>query len=995
MADAKRTIEILLQFKQTGQEVVQQLAGTLKDLANPVNQTKAAFDGFANAGIKALSGVNAKLEGFRKELASGELAVKVFSGVATASFRSVEAAAEAVWGAITGGISTLLKFLNPFTWEGLVTGAALGGAGLVTKGWIESADAAQRYRQALGGVVGDQKIANRLWEEFEDRSEKIGISAEAQAKIFTRLAELRVKDPEAATKTLVGVAAYKQIDPEELLSRVSNPNPRGLKQFGIDMNTLGQQVELTSGNIRSTVANTEESIRQGLLDLLDVKFKGALDRAQGNFSVTMASFRQIIARYGEDFGAILLPPVKKAIDQLNTWLRDNRETIVATIQALPALATATLAFFDKMLETGKTTETLNPIISSMLDLVATMMVAVTDLVLAAIKLLAVPVTAITDDKATASLTFKETAGAMTLDPILVPGTVPEGVTVYQSLPVMPDFSNWGSGGGAGGSGITAGVKRMAEVTRVGLTTYTETHGSRFKRVQKVDALSLDRAAAWAVAGWFDALGGQQKVGLAVSPSSDFELASVPDTAHRLVLAVKAVGASLEWGWRTHLAIVLADGTTIVRGIVSTARASGVDTVTFADPWPDELYAEGAAILRISEAFKGRQDSDELVETWRTDRVMSTQLGMVEALEEKSIDLANVVDPLTGETARAASYSCCGSSVCAICAPDFWLRWRLANGTIRTVKVSHIVGTCQWKNEAEDVVVEKLTGIYWQITAGSFHWVSTVIASCPPVGYKSWAADTGTTDLGWFEKTAPATLFCLHTWASAYRWTNCTHDPVVLQSVQLFVAAEITGPLDSWFIQGPAACTVLLRYQRKIAATQSGVSTDHIDSCNPETPPTLTSLTPPSACAADASFSTLTLDVGGLTLAGGTTGYSGPPMPLNGPGLSTRVGSSVTLTKVTGKIYSGTFNILLADSDGDFTALTATLTGVDCTGPFTGNPQHEDGRPYPSWWIGFVADESVGTGKHAGISPAGIYGMWSGFVSESGQPPRLSGSAGVS
>ena len=39
-------------------------------------------------------------------------------------------------------------------------------------------------------------------------------------------------------------------------------------------------------------------------------------------------------------------------------------------------------------------------------------------------------TMITDDKATASLTFKETVGAMTLDPILTPGTVPEGVTVY-------------------------------------------------------------------------------------------------------------------------------------------------------------------------------------------------------------------------------------------------------------------------------------------------------------------------------------------------------------------------------------------------------------------------------------------------------------------------------------------------------------------------------------------------------------------------------------
>lgn len=166
----KRTIEILLQFKQAGAEVIKQTQGLLNDLANPLRAGENAFQGFANAGKQSLQSVNTKLETFRQGLKDGTVAVKVFSTAAQAGFA-------AVWTALTGPFELLVKiggylasFLNPFKLQGIVTGAAFGGAGLLAKEWIEAADGAERYRSLLKGVVNDQGIANRLFDEFEELS---------------------------------------------------------------------------------------------------------------------------------------------------------------------------------------------------------------------------------------------------------------------------------------------------------------------------------------------------------------------------------------------------------------------------------------------------------------------------------------------------------------------------------------------------------------------------------------------------------------------------------------------------------------------------------------------------------------------------------------------------------------------------------------------------------------------------------------------------------
>jgi hypothetical protein len=401
MPTTSRTIEILLQLKQTGAEAVKQLAGTLTDLANPVNQVRNAFAGAATVAQQSANRINLGLRSIRSELKSGELAVKVFSAGASAGLHGIEVAAEAVWSALTFGISgvvkivtTALSFLNPLSLRGLATGAAFGGVGLVAKEWLDAADGAETYRKRLGVLINDQAIANRIFDDFEHLSQRSGIEAEQLSATFSRLYDLRVADAQKATTTLAGVAALMQTDIGELTDILSNPNARGLSRFGINLDTLGNQVRIASGGITKVVDNTEQAVRQGLIDLFAEKFPNALQLAQQSFSTQMAIVRVNLGQFAQDFGGILLPAATGTLQKINDFLIANRDQIVSTIKAIPEIAASARDQVVALLDSGKIASTLAPLAGPLTTLFDNLIANLLRILVAGLKLGAVPFVAV-------------------------------------------------------------------------------------------------------------------------------------------------------------------------------------------------------------------------------------------------------------------------------------------------------------------------------------------------------------------------------------------------------------------------------------------------------------------------------------------------------------------------------------------------------------------------------------------------------------------------
>lgn len=449
----QRVIEILLQFKKAGEEIVAQAASAIQALAPAAQQAQQAVAGMAQTAAQTFAQLTGPTVSFKSGLQQGAAAATQLRGtmvsfgtaaqsaaatsssslnavkgvVATvsnvipqaggkfaafgsvaraalsgvrASLLAVQAGAEAVWGAITFGISTVLKigssllsFLNPFKIQGLLTGAALGGTGLVAKNWIEAADGVETYRKRLGIVINDQAIANRIFDDFEALSQKSGVEAEKLADTFTRLFDLRVKDAQAATSTLAGVSALLQTDIAEITDILNNPNARGLARFGINLDSLGTQVRLQSGNITKLVDNTEQAIRQGIIDLFAEKFPDALAIAGQSFATQVAIFRVQLGQFAQDFGAILLPAATEALTRINQFLDENRDKIVAVVRSIPEIAGIAYAEINKLLDSGKIATTLLPLLEPLNKLVERLLDSLLRIFIAGLKLLAVPLAA--------------------------------------------------------------------------------------------------------------------------------------------------------------------------------------------------------------------------------------------------------------------------------------------------------------------------------------------------------------------------------------------------------------------------------------------------------------------------------------------------------------------------------------------------------------------------------------------------------------------------
>jgi hypothetical protein len=255
----------------------------------------------------------------------------------------------------------------------------------------------------------------------------------------------------------------------------------------------------------------------------------------------------------------------------------------------------------------------------------------------------VSATYVTDAVLTAQLTFREAVGAATLDPILAVGSTPDGISSYDSLPILAAAADWsGSSAGGASTALVGGAFRANETSQVGLVNYTEVHGTRAQLSQGPAFLQLDREAAFGLLGFYDGRGGRQKPFWGVNLTNDFA-ATAAITSGATTVTLTATAPLLDWDWRKDgggLAIVLEDDTVVIRSITSVSRAAGVDTVTLASALP--AFTGGtAAVARISMAFRSRFGSDEVQEQWVSDTAVQVTLPQVEVVREQAYDLSNM------------------------------------------------------------------------------------------------------------------------------------------------------------------------------------------------------------------------------------------------------------------------------------------------------------------------------------------------------------------
>lgn len=145
----------------------------------------------------------------------------------------------------------------------------------------------ETYQKRLLLATRDAKVAR---EEFQRLSKWAAINpvdTDDAVAAFVRLKSAAVKNTFEATQAVGNLASMTGDAMADVAGAVVSALPIALKRYGIYLDQTGAKATITSGNVKLAVNKDIDSIRAGLVSVIQQKFPDAMDQMNGTWTGVM------------------------------------------------------------------------------------------------------------------------------------------------------------------------------------------------------------------------------------------------------------------------------------------------------------------------------------------------------------------------------------------------------------------------------------------------------------------------------------------------------------------------------------------------------------------------------------------------------------------------------------------------------------------------------------------------------------------------------------
>ncbi len=246
--------------------------------------------------------------------------------------------------------------------------------------------------------------------------------------------------------------------------------------------------------------------------------------------------------------------------------------------------------------------------------------------------------AISDKITTSNVVFQQVVGKAALPSVCDENTIPEGVASINGLPVLSSLPHdW--------QGVSLSALRGGQLVSLGRGQVFDDLRENTRWGIALSFSCLSRQAAWRVISFFDSRRGRKLPFWVVSPTSDAALVRIESDG----ISIKRTNTSINLlRARKHICLRRWDGSMEVRKIVSIVEGPVEIRLVFDTPYLEDA----SSVRRVSWAFLCRFGSDEMTESWLTDKIMTTGFECQEVLEdnygERLPSAPDIVDPSSSE-----------------------------------------------------------------------------------------------------------------------------------------------------------------------------------------------------------------------------------------------------------------------------------------------------------------------------------------------------------
>ena len=208
--------------------------------------------------------------------------------------------------ALSGEVSCITKGMHGLsaslksTMMGLASFAGIQAAQGIAGSFIQAAKQTENYQAKLRAVIKNATEANAAFKRIYDWAAKNPIDTDEAVGAFVALKSAAVKNNEEAMKAIADISTVMGKDMRDVAQAVISTEVEPLRNMGILLERAGRRAIIQSGEMRLSVGNDIESIRQGLIEIIGLNFGGAMDQAAGTFDGLMKTMGGLWGKFKTD-----------------------------------------------------------------------------------------------------------------------------------------------------------------------------------------------------------------------------------------------------------------------------------------------------------------------------------------------------------------------------------------------------------------------------------------------------------------------------------------------------------------------------------------------------------------------------------------------------------------------------------------------------------------------------------------------------------------------
>lgn len=149
--------------------------------------------------------------------------------------------------------------------------------GKFAKGFLDASVAVQNYKVSLNAVMKDAQKTEAVFEDLYRWAAINPIDTDDAIKSFVRLKTAGIANTRAAVAAAADAAVVMQKPVEYVANAMVSTNNKMLRQIGVQLDRTGKTAIIRSGNVRIEVEKDIDSIRQGIIKVLQMNFGGAME----------------------------------------------------------------------------------------------------------------------------------------------------------------------------------------------------------------------------------------------------------------------------------------------------------------------------------------------------------------------------------------------------------------------------------------------------------------------------------------------------------------------------------------------------------------------------------------------------------------------------------------------------------------------------------------------------------------------------------------------